>query len=219
MTIYDCEQGTPEWYQLRLGRVTASEFAAATAGGQGKTRKNYMYRLISERMTGIREEDRFISKYMQWGTETEGRALAVYELEMGIDVSRVGFIAMDEHIGCSPDGMVNDDGLVQVKCPSSRVHVEYMVCDKVPSSCMKQVQGEIMVCERDWSDFWSYDPRNRIRSWFLKRANRDEKIIKELKDGLDKFVSEMLSLDNSLHGDMDALLRKSIDAEQMKRAA
>jgi len=198
--IIECVQGTAEWHEARRGKVTASCFADALAKGEGKTRMAYMCKLLAERLTGEIDENGYTSKYIQWGNEWEWRARLAYELETGQEVSQVGFVALDENIGASPDSLVGEDGLVQIKCPASHTHVKYIIDGVVPTEHMKQIQGELWVTGRQWSDFVSYDPRNRYRDIFIYRVERDEKFIANLKDGIDKFVDELLSFESAFKG-------------------
>lgn len=202
MIIYDdIIQGSPEWYAVRLGRVTASNFATATSKGKGsspsKTRKDYMIRLVAERMTGLPSES-YSNKAMEWGTETEQAAREYYKALNGVSVRQVGFIARDEDVGCSPDGLVGDDGMTQFKCPYPTTHLKYILAGKMPTDYFKQVQGELWVAEREWSDFVSFDPRVSQRPYFCVRIYRDDDYIKELHTKIIMFVDEMKDMLNQL---------------------
>ena len=218
MIIHEMEQKTEEWFQVRLGKCTASEFATATAkgrnGNESKTRKTFMLKLIAERMTGIAQDDAYTNHFMEWGNEWEQQARQCYELEKGVDVKQVGFVEMTENIGCSPDGLINENGLTQIKCPSSHVHIANILAGKTPPEYLKQIQGEMWVCEREWSDLVSYDPRNIARDFFCVRVNRDDKFIWELSDGINAFVDEMLKIECQLRGDTEKLLTMSIKKEK-----
>lgn len=199
--ITGIDQGTDEWLELRLGVITASKFKDVMAKGQGKTRKSYLYQLAAEIITGQREES-FKNQHMEWGNENEPAARAMYELEMSTDVVEVSFVKTDNPmIGCSPDGLVGDSGLVEFKCPKTTTQIETFLAGSMPKTHKPQVQGQLWVCERDWCDFVSFDPRiDGVSGFFLERVNRDEKYIKELSEACDAFCNELLELTEKLKG-------------------
>ena len=193
MKIHECQQGSPEWYAVRLGHVTASCFSDAMAGGQGITRKKYMHKLIAERMTG-EPENGYANAAMQWGTEIEPQAREYYELLNDCPVREVGFIERDEYIGASPDGLVGLDGMIEIKCPFSSTHISYIIEERLPTTYKKQVQGNLWVAEREWVDFVSYDPRVQQKPYFCERVYRDEDYIKELSIKITMFITDMQKL-------------------------
>jgi len=192
MEIVKGEQGTEDWHSLRYGWTTASKFKDAMAGGAGKTRKSYMYQLAAEAITGQREEG-FTSQYIEWGNETEPQARAMYELVNGVDVEEVAFIRLDGHkIGCSPDGLVGTDGLVEFKCPKTTTQIETYLSGKMPAIHKAQVQGQMWISEREWCDFVSFDPRiDGEASFFKIRVTRDDEYIKDLEEKIFKFADEL----------------------------
>jgi predicted phage-related endonuclease len=159
------------------------------AGGTGATKYKLMDKLIAELDTG-KPEDTFKSGYMEWGTDTEGDAREYYELVNDCSIKQVGFVELNEFIGVSPDGLVGEDGLIEIKCPKSSTHVKYRREDKMPATYRKQVQGQLWVTERLWCDFVSFDPRSKSPYWFT-RVERDDKFIKKIEDGVNIFVDEM----------------------------
>lgn len=190
MIIHDCIQGTDDWHKLRLGKVTASRFSDAMAGGAGKTRKAYMIKLIAERLTGEPQEG-YTNAVMQRGNEIEPHAREYYNLLNDITVKEVGFVELDENIGASPDGLVGEEGLLEIKCPNSATHIEYLLAGKLPATYKRQVQGQLWVTDREWCDFVSYDPRVTSRPYFCERIDRDNEYIKDLRIGIQMFVTEM----------------------------
>lgn len=198
MKIIDCIQGTEEWHLARLGKATASHFSDCVAGGQGKTRKTYMLQLLAERLTGEPTEG-FSNAAMQHGTDTEPLAREYYEQVNGCTVDQVGFIERDEWVGASPDGLIGDKGLVEIKCPNSTTHIRYIMDGKVPTTYRKQIQGQLWVCEREWCDFVSYDPRVKSRPYFCERVERDDKFIKELAIGVTMFVTDLKEMIDSFN--------------------
>ncbi len=193
MKIHECQQGSPEWFAARLGKVTASNFADAIAGGQGIVRKKLMIKLIAERMTGLPAES-YSNKAMEHGTATEQEAREYYEALNGVSVRQVGFIERDEDTGASPDGLVGDDGTLEIKCPFPTTHIKYILANKMPAEYVKPLQGGLWVAERKWCDFMSYDPRVRQRPSFIVRVYRDEDYIKKLSINITMFITDMQKL-------------------------
>ena len=157
------KQGTDEWRNARLGKVTASRIAdimGKTKTGHAASRKNYMAQLICERLTGKAEEG-FKSAPMQRGNDLEPVARAVYIIETGRDVEETGMI---EHptiamSGASPDGLVGPDGLIEIKCPNTATHLEFAVTNQPKPEYMLQMLWQMACTGRQWCDFVSYDPR------------------------------------------------------------
>lgn len=197
MNIIDCQQGTQEWISVRLGRVTASNFAKVLANGRGgapsKTRKAYMLKLAAERLTGESRES-YSNANMDWGTQHEDEARRHYEAIMGVTTEQVGFIEYNEDVGCSPDDLIGDDGMAQYKCPLMTTHIEYLMAGKFPSTYQAQVQGEIWIANRKWSDFCSFDPRMKSNKMFRVRVQRDQNYIDNLQYEVEKFVRELKML-------------------------
>ncbi len=190
MIVHECQQNSPEWYAVRLGKVTASCFGKAIAGGQGKTRKTYMIQLIAERLTQEPQEG-FSNAVMVRGQEIEPYAREYYELLNDVSIQEVGFVERNENIGASPDGLVGSEGLIEIKCPLPTTHILALIDDKVPTTHKPQIQGQLWVCEREWCDFVSYDPRVRQRPFFCERVYRDDAYIKELHIKIQMFIDEM----------------------------
>jgi len=193
--IKDIEQGTEEWKELRLGKVTASRFKDVIANGQGgkpsKTRLAYMYQLAAEILTG-EQQDFYSNQYMEWGNENEPRARSMYEFESNCDVEQVAFIVHNEWVGVSPDGLIGNDGLIEIKCPKTTTQIEYFLSGKVPASYRPQIQGQLWVSEREWCDFISFDPRvNGVSGYFKVREYRDNKYILELEKKVFEFVEDL----------------------------
>ena len=199
--LVECEQGTPEWLMARLGLVTASNFKFATSGGVGgadsKTKFSYLCALLSERTTGNLVK-RYRNAAMEWGTKNEPAARSMYEFETGSEVDQVGFIKNGEHAGCSPDGLVGDDGMIQIKCQESQNHIANVLKQTCPTVHLKQIQGEMWCCGRLWSDFVSFDPRNPYKDIFIVRVHRDEEFIRKLALGVNEFVEELLRQESIL---------------------
>jgi putative phage-type endonuclease len=187
------EQRTTEWHQARLGKVTASRVSEVIAKGKGATRESYMADLIVERLTGQRGGG-FSTAHMEWGTEQEPHARAAYSARTGELVEEVGFIqhARLEHAGASPDGLVNDEGLVEFKCPATSTHLDTLLAGEVPTKYIPQMQWQMVCTGRKWCDFVSYDPRlpEHLRM-FVKRVERDDKYITTLEGEVKTFLAEL----------------------------
>jgi putative phage-type endonuclease len=192
----DIIQGTAEWQQLRLGKVTASRVAdilSKTKSGYSTSRGNYLIELALQRVTGTVEES-FTNATMQWGTDNEPYARMAYEAENNLFVEQVAFV---DHpsinwFGCSPDGLVVSDGLVEIKCPNSATHWATVKSKEVPTKYIYQIQSQIACTQRDWNDFVSYDPRMPEKSkLFVQRVYRDEKIISEIESAVKQFLEEV----------------------------
>lgn len=190
------EQGTPEWHALRCGKLTASRIKsmlAKTKSGWGASRKNYAADLVAERMTGVQSEG-FMSPEMKWGKETEPEARLAYELSTGFDVVSAAFV---DHptismSGASPDGLVGDDGLVEIKCPNTATHIDTLLSKAIPSEYILQMQWQMDCTGRKWCDFVSYDPRmpQHLRL-FVSRLTRDDKLIAEVRAEAVVFLREI----------------------------
>lgn len=196
MIIHNCEQGTEEWLNKRLKKVTASNFDKVLAGGKGITRTKYLYKVAAEILTG-QAEDGYTNAAMEWGTQTEPQARAMYELINNTDVEQVGFVERSEYVGCSPDGLLSDKGLIEIKCPNTTTFIEYKLADRLPPAYKAQVQGQLWICEREWCDFVAFDPR--VPQGFMSvRVERDDAYIKTLEKEVDIFVNEMLIIVDKL---------------------
>lgn len=189
-------QGSPEWFTVRLGKVTASRVAdltARTKSGWGASRANYMAQLIAERLTGEAAES-FSNAAMKWGTDTEPMARDAYTFHTDRDVLQVGFaqhplIAMS---GASPDGLVGDDGLVEIKCPNTATHIETLIDGVVPGKYLTQIAWQLACTGRAWCDFVSFDPRlPEDMRLFICRVARDDSYIAELEREVPAFLAEV----------------------------
>jgi putative phage-type endonuclease len=202
------EQGTDAWHQLRLGKVTASRVAdilAKTKTGPSASRQNYLIELALQRTTGIIQES-YSNAAMEWGTQTEPQARVAYEVKSSNFVDRIAFIDHPsiKWFGCSPDGLVSDKGLVEIKCPNSTTHWEYFKYNRPPTKYVIQMQAQMAVTGRNWCDFVSFDPRMPDRSQLLiVRVDRDEAFIAEMEAEIKKFLDEVQTEVNLMKGIKD----------------
>lgn len=190
------EQRTEEWFKARLGKVTASRVAdvlAKTKTGVSASRANYLTELVVERLTG-QQAELYMNDAMQWGTDTEPQARMAYEAHKSVLVDEVGFIDHSSiaMFGCSPDGLVGDDGLIEIKCPNSKTAIETILSGKAPSKYIPQMQTQMAVTGRAWCDFVSFDPRlPEDLQLFVVRVNRDDEYIANLEKEVSAFLQEV----------------------------
>lgn len=192
------EQGSDLWKQLRQGHVTASNIADVMAKGKGEsesiTRHKYKMRLLAERIAIAPMFDSYSNPAMEWGIEQEQYACIAYEENKYVLVQRTGFWLHPtiKWLGVSPDRLVGDDGLIEVKCPNSTTHLDYLMTNKIPAEYVKQIQCQLWVTGRQWCDFVSYDSRLRRHNQLLiVRAERNEELIAEMEVEVKKFLAEI----------------------------
>ena len=191
------DQRTDEWFEARLGKVTASCIAKVMAklkdGKPGADRTNYAAQLITERLTGCRVES-FTNGAMQWGTETEPQARSAYEFLHGVTVEETGFvdhprIAM---AGASPDGLVGSDGLIEIKCPNTATHLATLEGAPIERKYQLQMQWQMVCCDRQWCDFASFDPRLPLTMQLhVQRVARDDALLAKIEAEVTAFLSEI----------------------------
>lgn len=190
------EQGTAEWLEQRCGQVTASKIAdvmAKTKSGPSAMRTNYMADLVAERLTGIPKQG-FTNEAMRWGTETEPQARAMYEFQTGRDVEQVGFVPHPtlDGTGASPDGLVGEDGLVEIKCPNTATHIETLRGAKIDRKYVLQMHWQMICTGREWCDFVSFDPRlSPAKQIHIQRVERDAELCEEITAEVTAFLAEL----------------------------
>ena len=188
MEILKCEQGSDEWFAAKLGVVSTSNFDKVLNKGTG--RGLYMRRLAAERLSGVTQVG-YSNENMENGIETEKFAREYYEKFKGCSVETVGFVRRNGWVGSSPDGLVGDDGLIEIKCPIPSTHIENILKAKMPAHYRSQVQGQLWVTRRKWCDWISYCPAIQSRPFFSVRVLRDEKYINVLDVAVETFVKEL----------------------------
>lgn len=190
------DQRSEEWFAARLGRVTASRVAdvvARTKTGYGASRANYLAELVAERLTGVKAEG-FTNAAIQWGTDQEPDARLAYEFRTDAAIEEVGFVPHPtiDMSGASPDALVGEDGLAEIKCPNTSTHIETLLTGVIPSRYETQMLWQMACTGRAWCDFASFDPRlpEEMRL-FVKRFPRDDARIAELEDEVRTFLFEL----------------------------
>jgi len=193
MIVHEFEQGSPEWYNIRIGKVT------------GTTLKDVMKpdnlplvdSLIGQLLSGMGELDDYMSDDMQRGIELQPIAIDFYQQETGLVVSPAGFLQSTrfERFGMSPDGLVGKVGGIEVKCPKTKTHVKYLRMNQLPNDYRWQVISAFMINpELEWWDFISFDPRVSQRPLFIHRTKRED-VTDDIKSGLDALEKFFEKLD------------------------
>lgn len=189
-------QGSDEWKQLRLGKVTASRVADVMAKiktGEAASRSDYRTDLVVERLTG-KPSDSFTNSAMQWGTEQEPLARIKYETVFNLFVEEVPFVPHPtiDWFGASPDGLIGTDGLLEIKSPNSKTHIKYLNDGKPPTKYIPQMMAQMACTGREWCDFVSFDPRMPDGlDFFVVRLERDEEYIKAMEAEVVQFLNEV----------------------------
>lgn len=190
------EQRSEDWFAIRLGKVTASCIAKVTAKtktGWGADRANYKAQLVAERLTGQRQES-FTNSAMQWGVDTEEAARNAYVFLEGNSVTEEAFVVHPTitDAGASPDGLVGDEGLLEIKCPNTATHIETLKGAAIPAKYVGQMQWQMACTGRKWCDFVSFDPRMPDdMQLFVKRLDRDDAYITDLEKSVTDFLAEV----------------------------
>jgi len=197
------EQLSPEWFAARLGKVTASRVAdilATIKSGESASRRNYKVQIVTERLTQIKTET-YMNQAMQDGIDREPTAREIYEHLKNVKVIETGFVNHHtiEMAGASPDGLVGDDGIIEIKCPIETTHTTNLLEKKLPSKYKPQVQFQLACTQRKWCDFISYNPNFEPRLQLsVVRVERDDEYIEHIEFEILKFLAEVELLINDL---------------------
>lgn len=189
MKIIDCRQGDYSWLAARLGRPTASEFDSLVTPlwkvREGSGVETYLYHKLAEHLTQTPQDDAS-AWAMEQGSILETQAIPWYEFTFDVPIKRVGFCTTDDgKIGCSPDGLIGEDGGIELKCPQPPAHLKYLTEGILPPKYAAQVHGSMLVTGRPWWIFMSY---SRQFPKFILKVNRDEKIQSALRSAIDGFL-------------------------------
>lgn len=196
-TVIECDQKSADWHKARLGRLTGSvavDITRTIKSGEAASRRNLRVRLALERITGKSQESEFMSQAMDHGEEFEPKALAIYEAMSGTILERVGFLSCEVLMaGCSLDSFIEGrKGIVEVKCPKSATHLEYLRTKKIPNDYYWQCVHNLWVSGAEYCDFISYDEAFPEELQYLcVRLERDEKVIAEYAALASKFLAEV----------------------------
>ena len=190
MIHHKIDQNTDEWMELRKGKFTASTFSDLFMTKSTKGYRNAIRKVVYETMTGEQPES-FSNDYMKRGTELEPVAREEYEKQTFNTVEDAGFFELNEWVGASPDGLVGEDGIVEIKCPAYSTMIDYLMKPELPKQYFWQVQGQLWVTGRKYCDFMCYHPK--LKPIFV-RVERDEEAIKDLEAQVELCINEVKSI-------------------------
>ena len=182
MKIHNFEQRTDEWYAIRKGKMTASNAETIIANGKGL--ETYIYNLMAEYYSSA-EKENYINADMQRGIDLEPEAKIEFQFYTGLDIKEVGCVELNEYILASPDGLIGDDGLIEIKCPNDSIYFKLLLSNNIKPEYIAQMQMQMYVTDRQYCYFVSYNP-NFEKSLYIKKINRDEEMIDKLKKGLER---------------------------------
>ena len=200
MKIYNFEQRTEEWYACIRGKMTASNASIILANGKGL--ETYIYSLMADYYS-IAEKVNYTNPDIERGILLEPEARIEFEFYTGLNVEEVGFVELDEYCGVSPDGLIGDDGLIEIKCPKDDIYFRLLLNDNIKPEYIAQMQMQMFVTERQYCYFVSYNP-NFEKTLYIKKINRDEEMIVKIQAGLDygtKLIKEIKSNYEKLKGE------------------
>jgi len=212
MKVLTMEQGSPEWLAARAGKVTASRISDVMAAKTTASYRDYRAQLIAEILTGAPQDSGFTSDAMRWGTEKEPLARAEYEIFCAWDVTEVGLVLHPTIArgAASPDGLIGESGLVEIKCPKTSTHLQTLLDKKQPRKYENQMLWQMACTGREWCDFVSYDPRlPDDLQLFVHRFDRNEQRIAEIEAAVMQFLSEVDDLIDNIKGNQNGLRTKT----------
>ena len=192
--IHNMEQRSDEWFAIKKGKASASRAQAIGNGGKGL--ENYVIEIMAEYYS-IAERENYINEHMQRGIELEPIAKQIYELEHDCEVREIGFAEYNEYIGCSPDGLVGKDGMIEIKCPCDRIYLGILINEKIDSGYVWQCQMNMLILKRKWCDLIFYNP-NFKKSMYIKRLKADKKTHEKLLKGFEKVEEEIKKIKNKI---------------------
>ena len=192
--ITDCIQGDPAWLALRIGSIGGSSISKAVAKGEGKMRKQLLYDMVGEILSG-EKKDSFKTFHMEEGLKYEDEARSLYAFRDDVQVEQIAMFKDGPHKHASPDGCVGVAGMIEIKTVIPSVFVEGKLTGKIPTAYRKQIQWGLKRSGRSWCDYVVYCPYVKdIDPLLVIRLRRDEKEIAELEVGADEFIAEMLEM-------------------------
>jgi hypothetical protein len=185
--IFDCEQRSEEWRRCRMGLVTASELSSVQAGGKGITRRKYLLTLAAELVTGEPRPEGYENEHTRRGHELEPEARKLYAMMRDAEPKLVGFVR-NGNMGCSPDALLGNDGLLEIKTALSHIQIDHLLKGTFPSEHFDQCMGSLWIAEREWIDLAIYSPKLPL---FVKRLHRDPNAIRNISVAVDQFQAEL----------------------------
>lgn len=198
--VKDIEQQSPEWFAIRKGKMTASH--AQAIGNAGKGLETYIYDLVAEEYSSA-EKEQFSNEHTERGNELEGVARGIYELENSVDVEQVTFIEYDEYVGCSPDGLVGENGLIEIKSPNDTEYLKYLIFGEgqIDTKYIWQCQMQMLVTGRSWNDLVIYNP-NFKKSMLVYRIIPDKEKFEKLLNGFEVGKKLILEIKEKLKNEL-----------------
>lgn len=187
MIIHNFEQHSPEWHEVRRGKFTCSTLSDLFMGEKTKGYNDAINKVVFERLTGEIPES-FQNDWMRRGSELEPFARQKYEMETFNDVEQVGFIEYNEWFGFSPDGLIGDAGLLEIKCPKFSTLIDFALTKKITKEYMYQMQGGMLASKRQWCDYYVYHPK---LTPILVKVYPDPLIISQIQTVLDEAIKEV----------------------------
>ncbi len=184
MKIYNFDQGTEEWLNIKLGKFTASNFHIFL--GNSQTKENELFKKAAERITSVKcDSDIFTNRHLERGKALELEALNMYEFNTNITINKIGFIEKNKYVGCSPDGLIGSDGLIEIKCKDNHTFLKQCIKKEkgIEAIYKTQIQFALYVTKRDWCDYICYNPNFKIPI-YITRIYKDKKYIKKIKEAL-----------------------------------
>jgi len=175
-------QGSDEWLEVRRGKLTGSNAQAIATNGRGL--ETYVYTLLADKYSNHKVEG-YINADMERGNELEEQARELYSLSSGTEIQEVGFIERDEYVGCSPDGLVGDDGGIEIKCHNDAKHFTLLLGGKMEKKYWWQIQMNLLITGRKWWEYIAYNP-NFDQAFYVERIKPDEEAFEKLEEGIKK---------------------------------
>lgn len=187
MKLYnDLVQGSPEWLAVRLGKFGGTDAQAVATNGKGL--ETLCFQKVGEIITN-RPSTTYTNPDMERGNELEDTARSAYEIQAGNQVVQIGYVELNEYVGVSPDGLIGDDGLVEIKCPTDANFVRFMIEKKPDTKYVWQMQHQMYVTDRKWCDFVVFN--DNLNKMEVLRVDRDESMIEKLRIGLEQGVAKV----------------------------
>lgn len=194
MIIHNCVQGSDEWNRLRIGSIGGSSISKVMSKGEGKTRKSLMLNMVGEMLSG-QKPDSFVSGPMRDGLLYEDEARNLYSFITGNEVEEIGCITEGPHKHTSPDGLIGEDGMVEIKTVIPSTFVEYKLSMKTPTDYRRQMLWGLHIAQRKWCDYVVYSPTiKNTMSLIVQRQERDEIEIAAMDKEADEFIADMLEI-------------------------
>ena len=203
MIVVDCQQGTPEWLAARSGKITASMVSAVLMKPETAGYRDYQAQIVAEILTGKPQGSDFTNAAMQFGTENEPLARSAYEAHTGFSVDEVGMVIHPtiNRAGASPDGLVGNSGLAEIKCPKVATHLAYLIAGVVPTTYKNQMMWQMACTGMDWCDFVSFRPDlPENLQLFIIRHQKDPAEILKLEIAVIAFLAGVDQMIEKLKG-------------------